>query len=240
MFRFYQAALLVVLVAGCGSQTGNVGVDQFIEPGITGHSREVMRKILAMMPESQRQNVIYFDSDGTVYTNRPSLLDGLEKLSRDSSGHWVDAQGQCFDLPVSDGAGANNGVSLSSVQPPAYLFTGTGSYGSVYTTTGFTSISSGIFAPFFGSANTSDGILKTGDLPYVYLGGMSAQSNIDAGVFYETRPGLTASPQYRWSYFINLGNGHPYIIVPKSASSKNQLWLDTSPVYMQFQAVQVI
>ena len=50
--------------------TEEENVDQWIDPEIQGHEREVMREVLRDFSPQDREKVSFMDDDGTIYCNR--------------------------------------------------------------------------------------------------------------------------------------------------------------------------
>ncbi|MER3556242.1 MAG: hypothetical protein C4331_18400, partial [Meiothermus sp.] len=73
-----SAALLLTLLvlAGCGqSRLGNTSSPAVsdIDPGITGLEREKIANVMQGLTTQQRQNVVFIDEDGKIYSNRVEL-----------------------------------------------------------------------------------------------------------------------------------------------------------------------
>lgn len=185
-------------VAGQDSITIDFAKDQQIQTKIdsliTGNERKIMADVLSRLDPEDRDNVIYVDESGDIYSNKPSLkasadsytFIGNNQYRSAKSGLTLTGPGN-YSEPIDTTADDNPLEDQYSIQsvPPTETG-GSGPYRRVFTNDGYSWMSTYVTLP--GGPNMKDndsaGFFDTG---YVYLGGWSSNSTgIDAGMQHST------------------------------------------------------
>lgn len=180
------------------SITINFAQDQQIQSKIdsliTGEDRTIMAGVLSRLAPEDRENVIYVDESGQIYSNKKALLDSTESYTsigenqyRSTSGLTITGPGN-YAEPIdtaADDSPLESKFSTNSVEPSQTG--GSGPYRRVYSKDGYSWVSAFVTLP--GGTNIKDqnstGLLDTA---YVYLGGWSSTSTaIDAGMQHSTQ-----------------------------------------------------
>jgi hypothetical protein len=146
-------------------------LDAYIDPSVTGSDRVLARQLLGVMPPGIRGDFVYIKGDGTMMSNRPSVLKGAKLNFR-------------FGKPSSV-ATSDTRKTMAVVAPPAT--TNTGPYARQYSALGVNAA--------FGYATIdcnddylyeSDNGPSASDYGDMYVGGMGEPNGngtgIDAGI----------------------------------------------------------
>ncbi|MBT2291464.1 hypothetical protein J7E73_20530 [Paenibacillus albidus] len=171
-----------------------------IDSLVTGKERTIMAEVLSRLAPEDRENVMFVDENGKIYSNKVAIIDSTENYTsigdnqyRSTSGLTITGPGNyaepidtaADDSPLGGEFFTNGGeFSTNSVIPTQTG--GSGPYRRVYSNDGFSWMSTYVTLP--GGTNIKDsnstGLLDTA---FVYLGGWSSNSTgIDAGMQHST------------------------------------------------------
>jgi hypothetical protein len=204
-------------------------VEQWIDPAIQGHEREVMREIIRLHPVDARENVTYIAADGTVYgsnlqsknvqTAVPAgnglyTYDGIESFAPSTSIEGTSTNVASPSLTLATNVASPSltlgakrqgkyetcGFNISAITTPTFLSQISGS-----TTGAFVRIKSSLnsnnygWTRFVGEPNAFS-ISEVGSGDAVYFyGGFSDPAEFDGGIQH-------SRTYNNWSLFTNYGN----------------------------------
>ncbi len=196
---------------------GDAAVLSHISPMLTVAQQFEIYDVLAAVPDSYRENVIHFDSDGTVYANRPELIPGGVIYRPTGSGNVLTAPDGTTSVFPGDALELDDSAVIGTVPRTAVICGAGGCTGPFHkreTTPGYTFFQSGITIPCSTSrihyeANNQ----QTG---YIYTGSLSPNGHqLDIGVQLNppTPDGAPTSVQPFWCEKTLCGSfgGNPHL-----------------------------
>jgi len=171
-----------------------------------------MERVLAVLPEEHRDNVVYLDQHGNVHVNRPELKQQVQFARPLGGGRYAWPDGSEFSLPEGNFGPAAGPTPVPTppsgwVPPPCNLET-SGSFRRVLSWPGsgpwwglyrYAAFSANVWLP---DASLGQVRMASQDTGYIYTGGWgeSPDSTVDAGIQYSQRYG-------DWAPFIALHGG---------------------------------
>ncbi len=154
----------------------------FISPELGAAEREIIGDIMQTLPESDRENVIYFAPDGEVYANKPELKENVEKAEYVGDGVYAWENGETFVLPEAQ-AEDQSQAFVSDISILNYSCSGnTGPYRRVFSNPGYSYYEGRVYLP--AAAEVNDQSQPGGNsTSYIYTGGRNG-TEVDAGFQY--------------------------------------------------------
>lgn len=171
-----------------------------IDSGIEGKDRTLMADVLSRLAPEDRENVMYVDENGKIYSNKVEIIDSTENYTSIGENQYKSKTGVTItgtgnyakptdtaadDDPLGGLFSAQGGeFSTNSVTPTQGG--GSGPYRRVYSNDGYSWMSTYVTLPGGDNVqdNNSDGLQDTA---FVYVGGWSSTSTgIDAGMQHST------------------------------------------------------
>ena len=118
----------------------NADVEKHIDTGMSSKERDVIRNVMLHLPPAARENVIYFERDGSVYANHAGLRREVETGRRadESFSSFVTREGRLIAMPAylpkpPDELAGSQRPMFMNPSPSA----GTGPYRRLYSEGGF-------------------------------------------------------------------------------------------------------
>jgi len=140
---------------------------------------EIMEEVIAgLESEEEKENVVYIDKDGKVYSNKPGLADGIHPMNIDQEKGSFELNGIEYPVPQDWLIPDSDSIGIQEI--------GTGAYRRVKSKSGYRKVE--------GYVNTTSNIkvdrVPAGEgpntVPYLYLGASSSTGELDAGLLYNT------------------------------------------------------
>lgn len=104
----------------------------YIDFSIQEKEKQIIYDVMKILPASDRENVIYFDEEGTIYANKPELMENWTRYEKAEGNTYQDQNGNTIAGPM-DGIQSSKPISIQS-----YTCTGTqGPYRRVYSKSGY-------------------------------------------------------------------------------------------------------
>lgn len=188
------------------SITINLAQDQQIQSKIdtivTGSERIIMAGVLSRLAPEDRENVIYVDESGQIYSNKAALIGSTESYTSIGDNQYSTASGLTitgpgtYAEPIDTAADDNPLGDVFSAKSALPTQTGgSGPYRRVFSNDGYSWMSTYVTLPSKPDINQPNkaAVIKDqnsstlGDTGYVYIGGWSSNSTgIDAGMQHST------------------------------------------------------
>ncbi|MFY0573526.1 hypothetical protein ACN28S_03405 [Cystobacter fuscus] len=204
MFENTRGLLMGMLVASVSGSTALAKetedtVAAQIDPRLNAWEHATIAQVMSNLDPEDRENVIYVDEHGGVFTNKPELKQGV------------------VFTPAPDGAASKRfeaGTSVSKALAAPSCTSTTGPYRRVYSNASYSWLSTYVHLPGTTAEIKEYNVNGSGDTAYVYSGGWGANGDVvDAG--------FQHSPTYdNWSAIITV-NGNPLSYSPRFLSNQD-------------------
>jgi hypothetical protein len=176
----------------------NTVADQ-IDPRLNAWEHATIAQVMSNLDPEDRENVIYVDENGSIFTNKPELKQGVVLT------------------PASEVVAAERfagGMSVSQELAAPSCTSTTGPYRRVYSNASYSWLSTYVHLPGTTAEIKEYSVNGSGDTAYVYSGGWGANGDVvDAG--------FQHSPTYdNWSAIITV-NGSPLSYTPRFLSNQD-------------------
>jgi hypothetical protein len=193
------------------SESGATDANFFIDASIQGNARTVIQNVMKTLDPDARENVIYQDSNGKFYANKPELLDNVFEFKKVSDNVFETPDGkERFAFPVEDDSdlkaliknsqnSSDSSTSTNNQQPSGDLdilatqpsCSGTtGPFRRVTSLANYSWESSYVYLPKkpnIQDHNTKGTTDYNGDTGYAYMGGLGVSGgSVDAGLMHST------------------------------------------------------
>lgn len=221
-FVLPAAVVLSAALAACGSVATPQGVSEAtIDPAIQGQERQLMQNVMANLPATDRDNVIFIDDNLKIHANKPELLSVLIPMKRVSDSTFVAPNGQKLQFAACDVIPERGVQALSANY--SCVAEANASYRRVASKDGYSYAKSTLSLPGPG-LNT----LHAGTNVYAMMGGRSSSN-------YEVDAGLTYSPTNNWwTNFIRLNGAITYCFENTCSTSSTANRVKPGSVTMEF------
>lgn len=137
---------------------------------------EIMEEVIAGLEnEEEKENVVYIDKDGKVYSNKPGLADGIHPMNIDKEKGSFKLNGIEYAVPQDWLIPDSDSAAIQEI--------GTGAYRRVKSNSGYRKVEGYVntTSNFKLNPRVPDG---PNTVPYLYLGASSSTGELDAGLLY--------------------------------------------------------
>ncbi|MCR4431867.1 MAG: hypothetical protein NUV45_12735 [Tepidanaerobacteraceae bacterium] len=137
-----------------------------------------MKEIIAgLESEEEKENVVYIDKNGKVYSNKPGLAKGIHPMNLDQEKGPFKLNGIEYAVPQDWLIPAGNSVGIKEI--------GTGAYRLIKSNSGYRKVEGYVNTTSNFKINPHDPDGKAPNTtPYLYLGASSSNGELDAGLLY--------------------------------------------------------
>ncbi|WP_028309054.1 hypothetical protein [Desulfitibacter alkalitolerans] len=201
----------------------------YIDASIMGEEKQIIYDVIKNLPASDRENVIFFAEDGTIYANKPELKESWTQYEKVEGNTYQDQEGNILIGPMDEGQSSE----LITIQ--SYTCTGTeGPYRRVHSKSGYAWYGGNVYLPSKAKNEVKDQNYSGGnrDTSYIYTGGRSSSGiEVDIGFLHNTNAGTNGNGN--WGAFRRVAGGTMYSAPVRFAPGQTIYWKFYVPQYNQ-------